>query len=222
MLPININTEWKYFLEEETNKEYFQKIILFLDCEYKNKKIYPKKEDIFRAFSFFNPLELKVVIIGQDPYPSEHADGLAFSSQISNKTPASLRNINREIFSQFKKERKNNNLIDLAEQGILLINSRLTVEEKIPLSHKNIGWEKFLENLLIYINSFNSNIVFLLWGTESIKCKKYLSNSKFLILESPHPSPLSCYRGFFGNNHFQITNNYLKLKNTNEIRWWSV
>lgn len=222
MLLKNINTDWKHFLLAEVNKEYFQKINLLLNQEYEVKKIYPKKNEIFRAFSFFNPSELKVVIIGQDPYPSEHADGLAFSSKIPYKTPTSLQNINKEIYSQFQNSRKTNDLTDLAEQGVLLINSRLTVEEGKPLSHKNIGWDKFLENLLIYINSFQQPIVFILWGKESIKLKGYLNNPNFKILESSHPSPLSCYRGFFGNNHFKLANNYLKLNNINEIRWWSV
>ena len=146
------------------------------------------------------------------------AHGLSFST-LSSKYPPSLKNILEEINNNFGINRESGNFTDLANQGILFLNTILTVEAKKSLSHKNIGWEKFTLNLIKYINELDKNIVFMLWGNDAIKYKKYLTNEKFLVLTSSHPSPLSVYRGFRGCNHFKLANDFLEQNNISKINY---
>lgn len=211
--------DWDLFFKEEKEKEYFINLMDYLKTEYENKTIYPKYENIFEAFKLCNLDNLKIVIIGQDPYINENeAHGLAFST-LNSKYPPSLKNILEEINNNFNINRTNGNFSDLASQGILFLNTILTVEAKKSLSHKNIGWEKFTLNLMKFLNNQQKPIVFMLWGNDAIKYQKYLTNNKFLILTSSHPSPLSVYRGFRGCKHFSIANEYLKSNNINIINY---
>ncbi len=215
---------WKKIIEKEKKKKYFINLINFLKKEYKFKKnIFPSKKNIFNAFKYTNFYKLKVIIIGQDPYfKKNQADGLAFSNSKKNKIiPPSLKNIFKEIKKTFPKFNapKNGSLIKWSKQGVLLLNSILTVEEHKPKSHENKGWEKFTNNIIKYINLYHKNIVYLLWGKYAYKKKKIINNKKNLILISSHPSPLSVNQGFIGCNHFILTNNFLKKKFIKPINW---
>lgn len=216
-----INNKWNDFLNQESDKEYFQNLINFINKEYDNKIIYPKKDDIFNAFKLTDLDDLKVVIIGQDPYHEPNqAHGLAFSVLEGVKVPPSLKNIYREIEDEFNCIMiDNGNLSYLAEQGVFLINTVLTVEAHKANSHKNIGWEIFTDNVIKYINSKKKNVVYLLWGAPAISKSKFINAEENYILTSPHPSPLSAYRGFLGNNHFKLCNEYLVNTSQTPIVW---
>lgn len=208
---------WK-ILDEEFKKDYYIQLNNFLEKEYKNKTIYPKKEDIFNAFKYFNFEDLKVVILGQDPYHEEgQAMGLSFSVPNDIKRPPSLNNIFKELESDLNIKNENNDLTSWAKQGVLLLNTVLTVEQGLANSHKNKGWEIFTDNVIKYIDENKNNVVFILWGNNAREKKKIIKNN--YIIESNHPSPLSACRGFFGSKPFSRTNEYLKSKNINEIIW---
>ena len=210
------------FLEIESKKEYFKNMMGFLDKEYETKSILPPKKDMFNAFNLTDLENIKVVIIGQDPYPTKGvAHGLAFSVKKGVKIPASLKNIFKELEDEnigFKIP-EDGCLEPWAKQGVFLINTVLTVEEGKPNSHKNIGWQTFTTNLIKYLNSENKNICYMLWGNNAQKYEKYIDGEKNLILKSVHPSPLSYYRGFLGCKHFLKANEYLKNNNIEEINW---
>lgn len=209
--------KWEKIIDAEKEKKYYKDLILFIDNEYKNKVIYPKKENIFSALDNTSFDNVKVVIIGQDPYHgTNQAHGLAFSVE-NAKMPPSLRNIFKELNSDLGIKRENNNLTNWSEQGVLLLNAILTVEDNKPLSHKNKGWEIFTD-LIIKETSKKGNIVFILWGNYA-RSKKNLILENNYIIESVHPSPLSASRGFFGSKPFSKTNNYLKENNIKEIKW---
>ncbi len=213
---------WKKIINKEKKKKYFIKMKNFLNKEYKKKIIHPKKKDIFKAFEITKFNKTKVVILGQDPYCNiNQAHGLAFSVLPNNKIPPSIKNIYKEIKKEFKNFiiPKNGYLINWAKQGILLLNSILTVENKKPNSHKNIGWEIFTNRIIKYINFFLKNIVFILWGNYAQKKIKFINKKKNLILKSSHPSPLSVKKSFIGCNHFIKTNLYLKKNNLTPIKW---
>lgn len=216
-----IGNNWDKYLKEEYEKEYFKKLKIFLDEEYKNKTIYPKKSDIFNAFKYTDINNLKVVIIGQDPYHEiNQAEGLAFSVKDIVKKPPSLRNIFKELEEDLSYPLpKTNSLIPWAKEGILLLNTVLTVEEGKAASHKNKGWEIFTDKVIKIIDDNCNNIVFILWGNFAITKEKIIKNKNNLIIKSAHPSPLSAYNGFFGSKPFSKTNNYLKAKNIKEINW---
>lgn len=216
---MKITNDWQEILEEEMEKEYFKNLMEFLDSEYASKNIYPKKEDVFNFLNITSFTNTKVVIIGQDPYHEKNqAHGLAFSVPNGVKAPPSLRNILKEIKDDLGIDNNTKtDLTNLAKQGVLLMNAVLTVEEGKPKSHKNIGWEKFVDTIIKTISEKKENIVFILWGSDAISKKMLIDSSKHLILESVHPSPLSAYRGFFGCNHFSKTNEYLKKINESEI-----
>jgi uracil-DNA glycosylase len=216
-----LNDEWLSFLEDELQKQYFQKLQYKINLEYKSKTIFPNYENIFRAFNLLEPKKIKVVIIGQDPYHSlNQANGLAFSVSKGCRIPPSLRNIFKELIDDIKCDTPENGVLDTwAEQGVLLMNTVLSVEESKPNSHKNMGWELFTDFIISRLALDFDNIVFILWGKESQKKVKLIDTAKHLILKASHPSPLSSYRGFFGSKPFSKTNKYLKNHNKPEINW---
>ena len=208
------------FLEEE-KKEYFIKLKEFIDNEYKTKVIFPPYDLIFNAFRFNDIDKIKVVIIGQDPYFNENqAHGLCFSVQHGISEPKSLINIYKELYQDLEiNPPMDGNLEGWAEQGVFLLNTILTVEKGKPLSHKNKGWEIFTNRVILELNNDNNPKVFILWGKEASKLKSLITNSKHLILEASHPSPLSAYNGFFGSKPFSKTNDFLKKNNLEPIDW---
>lgn len=210
---------WNDFLENEKKQKYFMDLMDKVNYEYNNYVCYPKYENIFNAFNY--PIDnLKVVILGQDPYHEPNqAHGLAFSV-LCDKLPPSLINIYKEMSSDLSKEvNQDGNLEYLAKQGVLLLNTVLTVREHEAFSHKSFGWEIFTDHVIEFINSLNQPIVFILWGAPAMKKCKHLNNPNHLIISSAHPSPLSSYRGFFGSKPFSKANEFLKSKNVEEIKW---
>lgn len=210
----NIKTTWDSFLKEIKDQEYYKELKKFLDKEYLSNTTYPKKDDIFKAFKLCPIDKLKVIILGQDPYHRKgQANGLAFSVNKGIKIPPSLRNIYKELNSDLGiKIPEHGDLTFWAKQGILLLNTTLTVTEGKPLSHKGKGWEIFTDLVIKKINIEFKDKVFLLWGANARSKVKFIDQNKHLILEAPHPSPLSVYRGFDGCNHFSKLNLYLKEK----------
>jgi len=222
-MKINIDKKWKEFLKEEFNSKYFKNLWIFLEKEYKNKEIFPESKNIFKAFNKTLLENLKVIIIGQDPYHTPGvAEGLCFSIPHGAKVLPSIKNIYKEmeVDLKIKKDFKNGNLEYLTKQGVLLLNQVLTVEAHKPGSHWKKGWEDFTAQAIKKISEEKENIVFILWGKNAQEIEKYIQNKeKHLILKSAHPSPFSAYRGFFGNKHFSKTNEYLKKNNKKEIEW---
>ena len=209
---------WYDFLKEELESDEFKELIRNVKNEYNNKIIYPKYKDIFKAFKLCNIDDVKVVIIGQDPYHGEdEATGLAFSVEDNIKTPPSLRNIFIELNNDLKINKTNNSLDNWAKQGVFLINSVLTVEKDKPGSHKFLNWERFTDYVIKVISDKKENIVFILLGNYARSKKPLIDEKKHLIIETTHPSPFSVHRGFFGSKIFSKTNNYLKEKNKNTI-----
>lgn len=212
---------WESFLEKERKEEYFKKITQFINTEYSKGIVYPKKEEIFAALRATPFEKTKIVIIGQDPYHGENqAHGLAFSVQPGTKIPPSLINIFKELSTDLEiPVSKTGNLIPWAEQGVLLLNTVLTVRAGEANSHKNKGWEEFTDKVITMLNSSDNPIVFILWGKPAQEKAKLLNNQKHLILKAAHPSPLSAFRGFFGCKHFSKANTYLRNNNMQEINW---
>lgn len=209
---------WYDFLKEELESDEFKALIRNVKNEYNNKIIYPKYKDIFKAFKLCNIDDVKVVIIGQDPYHGENeATGLAFSVEDNIKTPPSLRNIFIELNDDLKINKTNNSLDNWAKQGVFLINSVLTVEKDKPGAHKFLNWERFTDYVIKVISDKKENIVFILLGNYARSKKPLIDEKKHLIIETTHPSPFSVHRGFFGSKIFSRTNNYLKEKNKNTI-----
>jgi uracil-DNA glycosylase len=211
---------WDEFFKEEEKKPYYKELMDKVNLEYENYICYPKYENIFHAFKMTDIDNLKVVILGQDPYHEENqAHGLAFSV-LCKKLPPSLKNIYKEIESDLGvKVNQDGNLDYLASQGVLLLNTLLTVREHEAFSHKGYGWEIFSDDVIKYLNKINRPIVFILWGAPAISKEIYLNNPMHYIIKSPHPSPLSAYRGFFGSKPFSKCNEFLKANNIEEIRW---
>lgn len=204
---------WLELLKEEQEKQYYQELSKFVHEEYLKKICLPKKENIFNAFNLTPLKNVKVVILGQDPYPTEGvAMGLAFSVSKETKIPKSLHNMFLEAKEDINFEYpKCGDLTNWAKNGVLLLNRILTVEKSKPLSHKNKGWEKLTLRVIEEINKQDRKIVYILLGNEAQKIKEYITNSKHLIIEAPHPSPLSAYHGFFGSKIFSKTCEYLDL-----------
>lgn len=209
---------WDEFLKNEMNKEYFKVLKEKYDEAYKTSTVYPVYDNIFNAFKLTNLNDIKVVILGQDPYHGiNQAHGLSFSS-LDNKTPKSLLNIKKELNSDLGITiTSNNDLTSWANQGVFLLNTILTVEESKPLSHTKYGWEEFTLNVFKEICKLNKPIVFILWGNNARKYKEYILNDKHLIIESVHPSPLSASRGFFGSKPFSKTNDFLIKNNIKPV-----
>ena len=218
---MNLATDWSTLLLEELQKDYFSDLTAFIAKENKHKTIYPKSEDIFRAFNLVKVKDVKVVIIGQDPYHGENqANGLAFSVYQGIKTPPSLKNIYKELMDDIGcGEPLNGDLTSWAKQGVFLINTVLTVEKAKPNSHKAQGWEEFTSAVIQTLSAEMKNLVFILWGAPSQKKATLIDETKHLILKAPHPSPLSSYRGFFGSKPFSKTNIYLQMHSKTPIEW---
>lgn len=216
-----IGNKWDILLKEEYQKDYFKKLIEFVKVEYKSKTIYPKQNEIFNAFRYTDFDNCKVVILGQDPYHGPNqAEGLSFSVKNEVLKPPSLQNIFKELESDLKIQfPKHNSLKPWAQQGVLLLNAVLTVEEHKPTSHKDKGWENFTDNIIKIINKKETPVVFILWGSYAKKKKELITNPKHLIIESAHPSPFSARNGFFGSKPFSRTNEFLKKNNIKEIDW---
>ena len=211
------NNSWDEVLHDEMQKSYFKYIKDFVKEERLNKVIYPPACDLFNAFKLTDFKDIKVVILGQDPYHGEkEAMGLSFSVRRGVRTPPSLRNIFKELKDDLGIERTNTDLSDWAKQGIFLLNTVLTVEKDKANSHKDIGWEIFTDFVIKQINDKLNNVVFILWGRQARDKKRIITNSTHYVIESAHPSPLSAYNGFFGSKPFSKTNEFLK-KNNKEI-----
>ncbi|HHU21601.1 MAG TPA: uracil-DNA glycosylase [Acholeplasma sp.] len=211
---------WNDLFSVEKKKDYFLKLTDFVDEEYQKYTIYPKKEEIFRAYQLTPFEKVKVVIIGQDPYHGvNQANGLAFSC-LTYPLPPSLKNIYQELANDLKIFVPNNgDLTKWANEGVLLINAILTVRKNEPLTHENKGWEEFTEAVIKYLVLNKKNIVYILWGAYAQKYEQYLNKEDNLILKSSHPSPLSAHRSFFGSKVFSKTNAYLKAHNIKPINW---
>ncbi len=220
-MNVKIERSWKVLLCSEFEKPYFKKLTEFVKSEYAENTIYPPEKDIFAAFDFCSFKEVKVVILGQDPYHGDgQANGLCFSVSDGIKKPPSLMNIFYEIKSNLGKEiPESGNLERWAKQGILLLNATLTVKARTPGSHQNKGWEDFTNAVIKTISDKKENIVFLLWGAYAQQKGAIIDLHKHHVLKSPHPSPFSVHRGFYGNRHFSKTNAYLQSKGMQEIDW---
>lgn len=222
-MQINLNSEWQTLLSDEIQKPYFQDLINFVDDEYKNHTCYPPKDLIFSAFNYCDFKDVKVVIIGQDPYHGKgEANGLCFSVNDGIRIPPSLRNIFREMTDDLGELffPTSGNLEFWAKQGVLLLNASLTVREDIPNSHKHLKWNFFTDAVIQKISDQKEHVVFLLWGSFAHKKGLKIDRNKHLVLESGHPSPMSANQGkWFGNKHFSKTNEYLKANNLRAIEW---
>ncbi len=217
-----INKSWDDFLQEEFNQDYFQILSAFLREEYENKVIFPPKVEVFSSFYFTDLDKVKVVILGQDPYHEKgQACGMSFAVKPGVPLPKSLQNIYKEIYDDLGivMNRNDGYLVKWATQGVLLLNTVLTVEEGKANSHKGKGWEIFTDHVISKLNSLDQPIVFLLWGNNAKAKKVLLTNPNHLVLTAAHPSPLSAYNGFFGCHHFSKTNEYLQQKGVEPINW---
>lgn len=218
---VNIGNDWDEILKDEFQKEYYLNIREFLKSEYKTHTIYPDMFDIFNALKYTPYSEVKIVIIGQDPYHGPNqAHGLCFSVQDNIKPPPSLVNIFKEINSDLGLPvPKSGNLTKWAKEGVLLLNNVLTVRAGNPNSHKGKGWEQFTDCIISHLNKRETPMVFMLWGSNARAKKTLITNPKHLVLETVHPSPLSAYNGFFGCKHFSRANEFLKENDLKEIDW---
>lgn len=216
-----IGNDWDDILSEEFEKEYYQKLRSFLNEEYQNNIIYPQPQYIYNALRLTSYKDTKVVILGQDPYHEPmQAHGLAFSVNKGVDIPPSLQNIYKELHDDLACDIPNHgNLESWAKQGVLLLNTVLTVQAHKANSHKDKGWEKITDTIISKLNDKNEPVVFILWGNNARSKKKYITNSKHLILESVHPSPLSAYNGFFGSRPFSKTNDFLVSNGLIAIDW---
>ena len=217
-----INATWDKFLNEEFQKPYFKELSEFLKREYRTKTIYPPKKEVFSSFYFTDMDKVKVVILGQDPYHEPgQACGMCFAVKPGVQLPPSLQNIYKEIQDDLGVPMNYNNgyLVKWAKQGVLLINSVMTVEKGRANSHAGHGWETFTNNVIEKINTLDQPVVYLLWGNNARQKKRLITNPKHLILETVHPSPLSVYRGFFGCRHFSKANEFLVKNGAEPIDW---
>ena len=216
-----LQDERQQALEPEFHKPYYKNLYEFVKSEYNTKQIFPPSEDIFNAFHLTPLSEVKVVIIGQDPYHNDgQAHGLCFSVKPQVAAPPSLVNIYQELHDDCGCYIPDNGyLVKWAKQGVLLLNTVLTVQAHMPFSHRGKGWEEFTDAAIRVLNEQNRPIVFILWGKPAQAKKKMLNNSNHLIIEGPHPSPLSAYRGFFGSKPFSKTNEFLLSHGEAPIDW---
>lgn len=215
-----INKKWDVVLKPEFESDYFKKLGMFVKKEYSKKRVYPKYSDIFNALRFTDYDAVKVVILGQDPYHGfNEAHGLSFSVLEGVKRPPSLDNIFKELYDDLGIKRSDNNLKDWADQGVLLLNSIMTVVADRPLSHKGMGWETFTDNIIKYLNNREKPVVFILWGSFARSKKELITNKRHYIIESAHPSPLSASRGFFGSKPFSKCNDFLVKNGMEKINW---
>ena len=220
-MDVKIEQSWKAILQLEFDKEYFEKLTEFVRNEYKTKLTFPPASLIFNAFDQCPFDKVKVVIIGQDPYHGDgQAHGLCFYVNDGVAFPPSLLNIFKEIERDLgKKTPTSGNLIRWAQQGVLLLNATLTVQAHMAGSHQGKGWETFTDAVIRKVATEKENIVFMLWGSYAQKKGEFIDSKRHLVLKSVHPSPLSAYRGFIGNNHFSLANKYLRDTQQEEINW---
>ena len=222
VMDVKIEQSWKDVLNTEFEKDYFKKLTDFVRSEYMSgKTIYPEPKNIFNAFNLCPLNKVKVVIIGQDPYHEPHqAHGLCFSVESGTDFPPSLQNIYKEIESDIgHKSITNGDLTEWAKQGVLLLNSTLTVQAHLAASHSGKGWETFTDAVIKAVAENKKHVVYMLWGSFAQKKAEYVNSKDNLVLKSAHPSPLSAYRGFFGNHHFSSANNYLIENGETPINW---
>jgi uracil-DNA glycosylase len=221
-MEVKIAPGWKKSLEKEFNQAYFVDLAQFLKNEKDSKQIfYPPGPLIFNAFNLTDINEVKVVILGQDPYHGIHqAHGLAFSVKKEVKIPPSLVNIYKELESDLQLSTPHHGFLEKwAKEGVLLLNNQLSVLEGAPMSHKDLGWDLFTKKIIEIINEHKKNVVFILWGSPAHKKAHFVDEQKHLVLKSVHPSPLSSYRGFFGSKPFSQTNHFLVGKKLKPIDW---
>tara|TARA_R110002167_G_scaffold183258_2_gene383723 strand:- start:2137 stop:2856 length:720 start_codon:yes stop_codon:yes gene_type:complete len=218
---MNITSDWKGYLADEFKKDYMQSLQQFLQSEKQKKTLYPDESEYFNALNTTPFSQVKVVILGQDPYHGEgQAHGLSFSVKPNVKIPPSLMNIYKELNMDLGITPVDHGyLLPWAEQGVLLLNSVLTVEAKKPGSHQNKGWETFTDKIIEMINEKHEGVVFMLWGAYAQKKGRHIDREKHCVLESVHPSPLSAYRGFLGCQHFSKANKYLTRIGKEPIKW---
>ena len=216
-----ISNDWQEALRAEYGKPYYKKLYQFVNEEYKTRKIFPPGNDIFNAFHLTPLSKVKVVILGQDPYHNDgQAHGLCFSVNKGVEIPPSLVNIYKELHDDIGFVIPNHGcLTKWAEQGVLLLNTVLTVRAHQANSHRNMGWEQFTDAAIMALNAQDRPIVFMLWGRPAREKKKLLTNPKHLILEAAHPSPLSAYNGFFGCRHFSRCNQFLTAHGVEPVDW---
>ena len=216
-----ITNDWLEPLSSEFRKGYYSQLYNFVKDEYSKTVVYPPAEDIFNAFHFTPLKDVKVLLLGQDPYHNEHqAHGLSFSVQPGQDIPPSLVNIYKELHDDLGCYIPNNGYLKKwADQGVLLLNTVLTVRAHQANSHQGHGWEQFTDAVIQAVNAQDRPIVYMLWGAPARRKKAMLTNPKHLILEAPHPSPLSAYRGFFGCKHFSKTNEFLVANGLEPIDW---
>jgi len=216
-----IGNDWDSVLESEFKKDYFYNLLKFVQGEYDKKTVFPPKKEVFKAFRYTPYKDVKVVILGQDPYHGEgEAEGLCFSVKSGIRKPPSLNNIFKELESDMGCTIPvDGSLVPWAKQGVLLLNAVLTVIKDQAASHKNIGWETFTDEVIKKINEKDEPVVFILWGGFARSKKKFITNPKHFIIESAHPSPLSAYNGFFGSKPFSKTNDFLIKNNLKPIDW---
>lgn len=222
-MNVRIEPSWKHHLVDEFGKEYFQKLTAFVKNEYANKTIYPPPKFIFRAFEMCPFDDVKVVILGQDPYHGKgQANGLCFSVNDNMQLPPSLQNIYKEIAAEYTSVdplKKSGNLDRWASQGVLLLNATLTVEHAQAGSHQHQGWEQFTDRVIQILSDQKEHLVFMLWGRYAQDKGAHIDTKKHLILKAAHPSPFSAYSGFFGCKHFTKANAYLDLHHKKIIDW---
>lgn len=219
---VDLEPQWKSVLQDEFSKDYMRNLKSFLQNEMKAKKqIFPRGSEYFAALNMTAFDKVKVVIVGQDPYHGPgQAHGLCFSVKQGVKTPPSLQNIFKELHADLNLPIPAHGDLSLwAKQGVLLLNSVLTVENGKAAAHQGKGWEEFTDRIIAALNENRENIVYLLWGAYAQKKAHFVDRQKNLVLEGPHPSPLSAHRGFFGTRPFSQINNYLKSKGKAEIDW---
>lgn len=216
-----IGNDWDIILKEEFESDYFKELINKVSIKYDNGCVFPKKNEIFNAFRYTPYHKLKVVILGQDPYHGEgEAEGLSFSVKNGIRKPPSLVNIFKELNDDIGCEISDSgSLVKWAEEGVLLLNSVLTVDKDSPASHQGFGWEIFTDNVIKKINEKDTPVVFILWGNFARSKKSLITNPKHFVIESNHPSPFSAYKGFFGSKPFSRCNLFLKENGIGEIHW---
>lgn len=218
---VHLDNDWDEILKDEFKKEYYLKLREFLKAEYRSREIFPNMYDIFNALKLTSYKDTKVLILGQDPYHDiGQAHGLAFSVKPGIKTPPSLLNIYKEIKDEYGYDIPSSGYLESwSKQGVLLLNTVLTVRAHQPNSHKNMGWEIFTDEIIKILNRREESVIFVLWGANARSKKQFIDTKKHFVLEAPHPSPLSAHRGFFGCNHFKKINDILGSLGKDAIDW---
>ena len=217
---LEFHNDWDIVLKDEISKKYFTNLLDTVNKLYKEKEIYPPKKDVFNTFKL-SYKDVKVVILGQDPYHGiGEAHGYAFSC-LKKPIPPSLKNIYKELYDDLgiKKDFNDGDLTPWFKQGVMLLNTGLTVEKDKPNSHKDLGWHTFTDEVIKKLNEREKPVVFILWGNNAREKKKYITNKRHLVIESAHPSPFSCNNGFFGSKPFSKTNNFLIKNKITPIKW---